>query len=123
MPLFFSRCFIPLLLFFSALPLDLSAHDRYLSTQHHTADGDQIFYGAAAIMFLIYYGYYKIWSIFVPCVMSAFFISYLFGMKVYLEEYAPQKAAANAPTDLRLGSALLSDTQRRSDDGGEEMVL
>lgn len=69
-------------------------------------------------MFLIYYGYYEIWSIFIPCLMAFGFISYLMGIKVYLEEYLPRKAAARVSLGTKLGSALLPDAHANGDQGG-----
>lgn len=59
-------------------------------------------------MSLVYYGYYEMWSTFIPCLLSLVMILYLLGIKIYIEEYAPRIAAANDPLAARLGSALLA---------------
>lgn len=81
---------------------------------------DQVIYATASAMFLIYYAYYDIWSIFVPCVMSFVFISYMIGIKIYLEEYLPRKKAkaeAREPLNSKLGSALLPEAEEHANNG------
>lgn len=41
-------------------------------------------------MFLVYYGFYSLWAIFFPTLLSFFLILYMIGMKVHLESFVPQ---------------------------------
>lgn len=66
-------------------------------------------------MSLVYYGYYDMWSTFIPCLMSLVMILYLLGRKIYLEEYVPRIAAATDPLASRLSSALLPQAHVKSD--------
>lgn len=60
-------------------------------------------------MFLIYYGYYGMWSTFIPCGLSIVFIFYVLGIKIYLEAHASRCAAVHDLLGSRIGSALLPE--------------
>lgn len=82
---------------------------------------EQVICATAGTMSLIYYGYYEMWSTFIPCVLSVVFILYLLGLKIYKEEYASRSqrstAAANEPLASGLGCALLPEAHVKSDQG------
>lgn len=44
-------------------------------------------------MFLVYYGYYESWEVFIPTTFSVVFMLGLVGLKVYYEEFSPRRAA------------------------------
>lgn len=45
-------------------------------------------------MFLIYYGYYELWEVFIPTTFSMVIMLSLVGLKVYYEEFSPRCEAA-----------------------------
>lgn len=47
-------------------------------------------------MFLVYYGYYEAWEVFVPTTLSAVMMLTLVMLKFYYEELSPRPPAAAA---------------------------
>ena len=71
-------------------------------------------------MFLVYYGYYERWAVFITSTLSLLSILYMTGLKVYLEEIAPRSKRRKAsdggsedssPRNYSLGSSLLAGDQ------------
>lgn len=46
--------------------------------------------------FLIYYGYNRLWAVFIPSCLSLASMSYLIGLKVYLEVLKPKRTVSRA---------------------------
>lgn len=44
--------------------------------------------------FLVYYGYYRLWAVFFPSCLSLASMSYLIGLKVYLEVLKPKRTVS-----------------------------
>ena len=80
-------------------------------------------------MFLLYYGYYELWEVFVPTTLSAVMMVALVLLKYYYEGLSPERTAKAAAAgddeggdsepwskreSKRKGSARTRDASRRS---------
>lgn len=68
----------------------------------------QLVFATGVGMFLVYYGYYGIWSLFLPSVLSFACILYLIGLKIYLETIQTRDMSIDELREDGLGRALLS---------------
>ena len=72
---------------------------------------------AGIAMFLAYYGYYELWAVFFPTILSLVFMLSLVGLKVRLKECPPPHAAAaatGAAGDKDQGGGSLEPRRRRA---------
>lgn len=56
----------------------------------------QVVFAAGIVMFLAYYGYYQLWALFFPTLLSLLLMLWLIGLKVRYEEFPPRRAAGVA---------------------------
>lgn len=77
-------------------------------------------------MFLVYYGYYSLWSLFIPGILSLILILYLIGLKTYLEAFVPRHTSAIDEVEGQtLDSALVldaADTFEATSSGSDEFT-
>lgn len=58
-------------------------------------------------MFLVYYGFYSLWAIFFPTLLSFFLIMYMIGVKIRLELFVPRRLLGI--DELGIGHRVRSD--------------
>lgn len=58
-------------------------------------------------MFLVYYGFYSLWAIFFPTLLSFFLILYMIGVKIHLESFEPRGLLG--VDELGIGHRILTD--------------
>lgn len=77
--------------------------------------GGQAFLMTGLAIFLLYYAYYSLWPVLLATSMSLSFLTYITGLKIYLENFAPEKTTPSADgvimQDFTPGTALLPADQ------------
>lgn len=74
-------------------------------------------FGVGIAMFLAYYGYYQLWAVFFPTLLSLLLMLWLIGLKVRFEEFPRRRAAGMTEAggeDPGGGSGPLGQHTRRS---------
>lgn len=75
----------------------------------------------AMFWFLAYFGYYELWAVFIPTTFSVVISFALLFLKVYFDEFSPQRTADEAATvagEDTPGESEPRSTRKRRDRGG-----